>query len=294
MDTRVKPAYDNREASRNHRAMRYILSARFGLALRTTIHEPHMSNDFFSDLMASISERGRNLLRLGPASIDPKQNASDLLDLCGELLSGRGEASGTAVARGVLDRYQGLDEHGRLMFFQTLAQNYGPDPGKMEKAIAAWRDAPSGDHAGELHFASEPQRQELFRRLNRAPGATSELVAMRADLLDLKNDHKDLGSVDRDLVHLLASWFNRGFLRAAPDRLVDAGHHSRKSHSLRSRARNPRLERSAPPHRSRRSPLLRVLSSSLDRRAADLRRGGADGNRFRALSPPCWRKIASR
>lgn len=171
-----------------------------------------MSNDFFSDLLASISERGRTLLRLGPASVDPKQNASDLIELCGELLSGRGEASGTVIARGVLDRYRSLDEAGKLRFFEALAQNYGPDAAKVEKAIAAWRAAPSGDGAGELHFASEPQRQELFRRLNRAPNATSELVKMRADLLDLKSSNKDLAAVDRDVVHLLASWFNRGFL----------------------------------------------------------------------------------
>ena len=170
-----------------------------------------MSNDFFSDLLASISERGRSLLRLGPASVDAKQNASDLVELCSELLSGRGEASGTAIARGVFDRYHQLDDGGRLTFFEALAGKFGPDAEKLERAIAAWRDQP-GEDAGEVHFASEPQRQELFRRLNRAPGATGELVNMRADLLDLKRAHSELAAVDRDLVHLLASWFNRGFL----------------------------------------------------------------------------------
>jgi malonyl-CoA decarboxylase len=171
-----------------------------------------MSNDFFSDLLASISERGRTLLRLGPASVDSRQNASDLIELCGELLSGRGEASGTVIARGVIDRYRSLDDAGRLGFFEALAHHYGPDRDRLEKALEAWRTMPDETDPGDLHFASEPQRQELFRRLNRAPGATSELVAMRADLLDLKDSHKDLGAVDRDLVHLLASWFNRGFL----------------------------------------------------------------------------------
>jgi malonyl-CoA decarboxylase len=171
-----------------------------------------MSNDFFSGLLASISERGRTLLRLAPASVDAKQNASDLIELCNELLSGRGEASGTAIARGVFDRYHQLDDAGRLTFFETLAEQFGPDAERLEQAIAEWRSAPSGEGAGELHFASEPQRQELFRRLNRAPGATGELVNMRTDLLDLKGAHKELAVVDRDFVHLLASWFNRGFL----------------------------------------------------------------------------------
>ncbi|MBC7584953.1 MAG: malonyl-CoA decarboxylase [Tardiphaga sp.] len=171
-----------------------------------------MSNDFFSDLLASISERGRTLLRLGPASVDARQNASDLVELCTELLSGRGEASGTAIARGVFDRYHQLDEAGRLTFFETMASQFGPDADRLERAIPAWHNDPSGDTAGKLHFASEPRRQELLRRLNRAPGATGELVNMRADLLDLKGAHKELAVVDRDCVHLLASWFNRGFL----------------------------------------------------------------------------------
>src|ERR1700731_642400 len=170
-----------------------------------------MNNAFFSDLLTSISERWRTLLRRNGSS-DAKQTASGLLELCEALLSGRGEASGTAMAREVLDRYQDLDEAGRIAFFQTLARSYGPDQARLAQAIDTWRAAPSEDGASDLHFASEPRRQELFRRLNRAPGATSELVAMRADLLDAKAGQKDLAALDRDVVHLLSSWFNRGFL----------------------------------------------------------------------------------
>jgi malonyl-CoA decarboxylase len=170
-----------------------------------------MSNDFFSGLLASISERGRTLLRR-TGQTDAKQDASDLIELCEGLLSGRGEASGTAIAREVLDRYHDLDEAGRISFFETLALAYGPDQEKLQRAIDAWRARPTGDGAGDLHFASEPRRQELFRRLNRAPGGTGELVAMRADLLDVKDGRKELVALDRDVVHLLSSWFNRGFL----------------------------------------------------------------------------------
>ncbi|HEV7876689.1 malonyl-CoA decarboxylase [Bradyrhizobium sp.] len=169
-----------------------------------------MSNDFFG-LLTSISERGRTLLRRsGPP--DARQDASDLIELCDALLSGAGEASGTAIAREVLDRYHDLDEAGRIAFFRTLAHGYGPDQDKLQRAIEAWRARPTGDGASDLHFASEPRRQELFRRLNRAPGGTRELVALRADLLDVKDDHDDLNALDRDVVHLLSSWFNRGFL----------------------------------------------------------------------------------
>src|SRR3982074_2140326 len=101
-----------------------------------------MSNDFFSGLLASISERGRTLLRRGGPS-DAKQDASDLIELCEALLSGRGEASGTAMAREVLDRYRHLDKAGRLTFFEALARNYGPDREKLAQAIETWRAQPS-------------------------------------------------------------------------------------------------------------------------------------------------------
>src|ERR1700710_815840 len=172
-----------------------------------------MTNAFFSDLLASISERGRTLLRRGGSS-DARQDASGLIELCEALLSGRGEASSTAMAREVLDHYRHLDQAGRLAFFEALARDYGPDREKLAQAIEAWRAQPSDDDASDLHFASEPRRQELIRRLNRAPGGTSELVSMRADLLALMKGNKDLAAkdlaaLDRDVVHLLSSWFNR-------------------------------------------------------------------------------------
>src|SRR6195256_4260684 len=118
------------------------------------------SNAFFSDLLASISERGRTLLRRTGSS-DAKQDATDLIELCEALLSGAGEASGTAIAREVLDRYHDLDEAGRISFFETLARGYGPDQENLQRAIDAWRAQPTGDGASDLHFASEPRRQEL-------------------------------------------------------------------------------------------------------------------------------------
>ena len=65
---------------------------------------------------------------------------------------------------------------------------------------------------GKLSTASEPKRQELLRRLNQPVGATAELVAMRVDLLARLKDHPDLARTNLDFVHLLRSWFNRGFL----------------------------------------------------------------------------------
>ena len=67
-----------------------------------------------------------------------------------------------------------------------------------------------------LVTAAEPPRQELFRRLNMAPGGTGRLVAARADLRTALRDDPELRRVDDDLAHLLGSWFNRGFLVLRP------------------------------------------------------------------------------
>jgi len=68
------------------------------------------------------------------------------------------------------------------------------------------------DSARMIHSASEPPSQELIRRLNRVPGATARLVAMRGQLLTLLRGNPDLHGLDADFQHLFSSWFNRGFL----------------------------------------------------------------------------------
>jgi malonyl-CoA decarboxylase len=64
-----------------------------------------------------------------------------------------------------------------------------------------------------LTSAAEPPRQELLRRLNRAPGGTAGILRMRERLLELKSEYRELEAVDRDFSHLLSSWFNPGFLQ---------------------------------------------------------------------------------
>src|SRR5215831_21312863 len=109
-----------------------------------------MANAFFSDLLSTISERSRTLLRRGEPA-DGKHDASDLLELCEALLSGRGEASGLSMAREVFDGYHELDAAGRLAFFAELARHYGPDHERLKQAMDAWRDQPSDTDASDLH-----------------------------------------------------------------------------------------------------------------------------------------------
>jgi malonyl-CoA decarboxylase len=173
-----------------------------------------MNASFFGELLQTISDRGRALLDRARdrRGVDSTRSES-LIELAEHLLSGRGEASGVALARDILARYAELTTGPRIAFFEALAQRFGPDPARMEAAIAAWRASPNDETAAEVHAASEPRRQELFRRLNLAPGGTAALVRMREQLMDvLAHREDDLGAVDADFVHLFSSWFNRGFL----------------------------------------------------------------------------------
>ncbi len=164
-----------------------------------------ITSNILNDLMARIAEAGRSLaLGSPPQSGDP-------LTLCERLLGGKGEATGLAIARQILDAYATLDPEARRDFFRQLLVRFGVDNAALEQAIAAWRTKGAAA-ARAMHFASEPRSQELIRRLNRAPGGTQALVAMRADLLQAIGQEPELQALDNDFRHLLSSWFNRGFL----------------------------------------------------------------------------------
>lgn len=143
-----------------------------------------MTNAFFSDLMTSIAERGRSLLdRRNWTLNDTPLEASEVAALCEALLSVRGEASGAVIAREALDGFARLPAAGKADFFESLARDFGPDREKLAQAISAYSRNPDAVAASNLHYLTEPRRQELFRRMNRASGGAKDLVAMRADLL---------------------------------------------------------------------------------------------------------------
>ncbi len=171
-----------------------------------------MTSSFFGDMLQTIAERGRALVAGRPRRPTGEARTATLSVLCDDLLSGRGEASGTALAREILSGFQSMKTGERIAFFETLANTFGPDRERLRAACEAYANEPGDRQALEVSRAVEPRRQELIRRLNLAPGATGALVAMREQLLDALPLRPDLAAVDADFVHLLSSWFNRGFL----------------------------------------------------------------------------------
>jgi malonyl-CoA decarboxylase len=158
------------------------------------------------DLLTRVSAVGRSL-----PSWSVRGNPS-LGDLCAELLSRRGEATGLALAEEIFRRYEALDAAGRRDFFCELRSRFAMDEAAVEKAIAKWQETRDRDDARAIHFASEPKSQELIRRLNRTSNGTQKLIAIRENLLDELKTDLTLRWLDDDFRHLFSSWFNRGFL----------------------------------------------------------------------------------
>ncbi|MBY5411048.1 malonyl-CoA decarboxylase [Rhizobium leguminosarum] len=170
---------------------------------------------FFTDMLQSITDRGRQLLFSGARATQVAAKV-DLQTLCEMLLSSRGEASGMALAAEILDRWGALDSEGAQKFLLMLHEKFGPDTTKLDQAIENYRADKSSAAIIALHQAAEPRRQELLRRLNHAPNGTAKLVRMRQQLLASKDQPAEYHALDADFTHLFGSWFNRGFLTLRP------------------------------------------------------------------------------
>ena len=189
---------------------------------------------------------------------------------------GRGEASGVALARQVLDVYAGLAMAERIEFFRLLARDFGPD---LQGLRAAWSDYDKAPTPKTLSAASRrraatsgvvPPAEPCARRHER-PGRvarkTSSITAQRTPSSPASTMISS---------HLLYSWFNRGFLMmqritwSSPADILERIIRYEAVHMIQGWD-DLRRRRAAP-----RSPMLRLLSPIARRRASDLRRGGAD------------------
>jgi malonyl-CoA decarboxylase len=131
---------------------------------------------------------------------------------CRALLSERGEASGATLAREALAAYQTLEGAALKAYFDVLVEEFSPDPELVGRTADAYRKDPSQTNLIRLQQVVEAPRQELFRRLNMAPGGTAALVEMRRRILRDIKAHSHWAGIESVLANLLSSWFNRGFL----------------------------------------------------------------------------------
>ena len=163
---------------------------------------------FWKDIIASITAAKQGLLgrRAGGRADD------DIRELCHALLRTKGEASAVTLARRALDAFARLDANGRNGFFEFMCNDLGADPITLEAALERYRESPDPETTAALGAAAESRRRELLHLMNTAPDGTRDLITIREALLDALPVRPELKPVDDDFVHLLRSWFNRGFL----------------------------------------------------------------------------------
>lgn len=169
-----------------------------------------MDTTRFNHLLNSIADAGMEMLRTRMRTTRGQKKS--LPSLCHELLSTKGEASGMAIARDIVSQYRNLDERERLAFFETVHDEFGVNSDAVLQAAKDYCTTQDPATLQRLTRQVESNRQELIRRINIAPDGVRTIVEMRRDLLRQVKQHPHLAAVDFDLKHLLASWFNRGFL----------------------------------------------------------------------------------
>ena len=236
---------------------------------------------FFSDMVQSITDRGRRLLAAGARS-EPVQAETNIETLCDMLLSSRGEASGMALAAEILQRWTQLDATGQQDFVRMLHEQFGPDTAKLDKAIERYRTDKSSDAV--IALASSGRAAPPGTRAQTQPRAQRHGETGRDARAPAGRERCD-GTVSRRRCRLrppVRFLVQPRFPDPSPDRLVDAGRHPGEDHQIRGGARNRRLGRTAAEAGSRRPQVLCVLPPAARRRSADLRRGCADqGNPLR-------------
>ncbi len=163
-----------------------------------------LQSSFLTDLLATITNRAQH----AQAARDTRPTE----ELCRLLLSDIGDVSAIKVARAILQKYRGMDPGQRANFFRHLADDFDIDPDRVAMLAQRYGTSRSTEDLAALTRHAEPKRQEILRRLNRVPGATADLVAMRCDLFEAMRADPGLARIDLDFAHLFASWFNPGFL----------------------------------------------------------------------------------
>ncbi|MBT4089635.1 MAG: malonyl-CoA decarboxylase [Deltaproteobacteria bacterium] len=165
--------------------------------------------EWMNQMLEVIADLGRNYLE-NPRK---KYSLASVEEMCKTLLSRKGEASGTALAKEIVDAFNKMTSVEKTGFLLMLTENFGPNPETISQAAQEYLKHQDIETLYHLSRAVETPRLELLRLLNIAPGGTSALVEMREILLQEIKKNKVFGPLENDLIHLLTSWFNRGFLQ---------------------------------------------------------------------------------
>ncbi len=128
-----------------------------------------------------------------------------------------GEVSARGRAANLGRTYLSLDEEGRIRFLKVLAQDFDVDRDQVNRAAQTLLDselelAERIRAEFKLRQALEPTRVRLLTQFNGLPEGIRFLVDLRTELLALRKQDPALAALERDLMTLLCSWFDVGFL----------------------------------------------------------------------------------
>jgi malonyl-CoA decarboxylase len=153
-------------------------------------------------------------------SVDANLSAGDLpklrsrIDAC---LEGRGgEVSARTRAAELGETYLVLNAEGRKRFLELLAREYDVNNEAVENAIVARLESSDQEARRQMNHTLRnllvPPRTQLLRQFNGLQEGVKFLVDLRAELLPLTANDPALKSLDQDILGLLCSWFDVGFL----------------------------------------------------------------------------------
>ncbi len=191
-----------------------------------TIRESEISRASILDrTMYNLREAWRDmadwregLFSAAPSPHLPDKDAEALKIQMRDCLEARGgEVSARARAASLGRIYLSLNAQGRQRFLQILASEFDIDRKAVDQAAATLQKA--GDDPRErakaeraLRQALQPPRLRLLTQLNALPEGFLFLVDLREELLGWSKEDSALAALERDLLSLLASWFDVGFL----------------------------------------------------------------------------------
>lgn len=169
----------------------------------------------WSDINSNL--RGNDRYRFDPSLSDKDVDiARQMIAEC--LSAPGGEWARRAQAAYIGHAYMSLNQQGRLRFLQMLAQDFDTNDVAIRQAIDIYLQSVGTDgEAKSRHKLSRlliAPRVQLLTLFNAMPNGIKFLVDMRGELLSKEvNKNPALKEVEKDLKHLLASWFDIGFLQ---------------------------------------------------------------------------------
>ena len=213
-----------------------------------------VSERFLDRTLRNLRERWRDIansaydvLGKGAPSADlAEDDRARLRQQMRECLQARGgEVSARARAAELGRTYLSLSPAGRRRFLALMGSDFDVDHKAVAAAAAGLAKIGDGNADSRrqaeraLRRALEPGRVKLLTQFNGLPEGVKFLVDLRADLLRHGTDDPDLMAVEHDLRHLLAGWFDVGFLELtritwdAPASLLEKLHEYQAVHEVR-------------------------------------------------------------